>query len=79
MWYNSKTNELQSMPPWGSGWIHPDIQAEQYGDWQQVDDGFVPPQPAQEPVTPAVDQGTADMWEAILALSTQMEALKGGN
>lgn len=45
MWYNSNTNELQSMPPWGTGWIHLDIQAQQYADWQQVAEGFVPPEP----------------------------------
>lgn len=45
MWYNSKTNQLQSIPPWGSSWVHPDVQVETYPDWQQVDDNFVPPAP----------------------------------
>jgi hypothetical protein len=30
-----------------------------------------------EPVTPPVDQDTADMWEAILALSAKLDALEG--
>ncbi|CVK18450.1 hypothetical protein [Sporomusa sphaeroides] len=29
------------------------------------------------PVTPPVDQDTADMWEAILALSAKIEVLEG--
>lgn len=33
---------------------------------------------ANKPVTPPVDQGMADIWEAMLAMSTQIEALKGG-
>lgn len=35
---------------------------------------------ASEPqiITPTVDKEKADMWEAIFALSAQLEALKGG-
>lgn len=43
MWYNSKTNELQSHPPNGNTWIHPDLFLELYPDWVQVNDTFVPP------------------------------------
>ena len=39
-WYNPKTNQLQSNPPWGNSWVHPDIITEQYSDWQQVSANF---------------------------------------
>lgn len=39
-WYNSKTNQLQSMPPNGTTWIHPDLFAELYPDWYTVDADF---------------------------------------
>ena len=29
-------------------------------------------------VTPPVDQGMADIWEAMLAMASEIEALKGG-
>lgn len=29
-------------------------------------------------ITPPVDQSMADMWEALLAMSAEIEALKGG-
>lgn len=45
LWHNKITNELQSNPPW-SGWLHPDKVAEQYPDWEQVGDDFIPPSPA---------------------------------
>jgi len=36
---------------------------------------------ASEPqiITPPVNQDTADMWEALFALSAELDALKGGN
>jgi hypothetical protein len=42
MWYNSKTNECQSEPPW-SGYLDPSKVSELYADWEQKDDTFVPP------------------------------------
>lgn len=33
---------------------------------------------APEVVTPPVDQDTADMWEAILSMSAELEIFKGG-
>lgn len=50
LWYNSKTNELQSNPPWRTGYLHPDIIAQNYSDWQQVSDDFKPsvPEPTKE-------------------------------
>lgn len=32
---------------------------------------------ANKPVTPPVDQSMADIWEAMLAMSAEIEALKG--
>lgn len=33
---------------------------------------------ANAPVTPHVDQNVADLWQAMLAMSAELEALKGG-
>lgn len=30
------------------------------------------------PITPPIDQNVADLWQAMLALSAELEALKGG-
>lgn len=38
-----------------------------------------PPEPKTQIITPEVDEEKADMWEAIFALSSELEALKGGN
>lgn len=35
--------------------------------------------PAQQIITPSTDPNTADMWQALLDLSAQVESLKGGN
>lgn len=45
LWYNRQTGVVQSMPPWGSSFLHPVLQAELYPNWEEVSDGFVPPVP----------------------------------
>lgn len=45
MWFNKVTNQCQTIAPWGTGHLHPDLIAEQYGDWEMVDEGFNPPAP----------------------------------
>jgi hypothetical protein len=42
LWHNKSTNELQSTPPWGNSWIHPDLQNEFYSGWEQVTDDYIP-------------------------------------
>ena len=42
MWYNTKTNQLQSEPPY-RGWLHPEEVPILYPEWTQVDDTFIPP------------------------------------
>ena len=42
MWYNTKTNQLQSNPPY-QGWLHQDEVPILYPEWTQVDDTFIPP------------------------------------
>lgn len=34
---------------------------------------------ASAPVTPVVNQDVADLWQAMLLMSAELEALKGGN
>ncbi|GMB00243.1 hypothetical protein [Pelosinus sp. IPA-1] len=45
MWYNSKSSELQSTPPWGASYIAQEVIEELYLDWQQVSDDFIPSMP----------------------------------
>ena len=42
MWHNTKTNQLQSEPPY-RGWLHPEELPILYPEWTQVDDTFIPP------------------------------------
>ena len=42
MWYNIKTNQLQSEPPY-RGWLHPEEVPILYPEWEEVDDTFIPP------------------------------------
>ena len=42
MWYNTKTNQLQSNPPY-QGWLHQDEVPILYPEWTQVDNDFVLP------------------------------------
>lgn len=50
LWYNRQTGVVQSMPPWGSSFLHPVLQAELYPNWEEVSDDFEPPvsKPVQE-------------------------------
>jgi hypothetical protein len=50
LFYNSKTKELTTSPPWGNSWINPDIQADLYSDWIQVPDDFIPPAPVPDEI-----------------------------
>lgn len=77
-WYNSTTNELSSTPPWGASYLHPDIQADIYSDWQQVSDDFVPSTVPLQPVTPFIDPVMATLAEAVAALFEAVQSLKGG-
>jgi hypothetical protein len=45
MWYNEKARILQTVPPWGNGFLLPEIAAERYPSWQEVPDDFVLPAP----------------------------------
>jgi hypothetical protein len=65
-----------------------EITAEQHADYfargqrHKIIDGefvYVEPEPqSPEVVTPEVNQDVADLWQAMLAMSSELEALKGG-
>ena len=42
MWYNTKTNQLQSEPPY-QGWLHPEEVPILYPEWEEVGNDFVLP------------------------------------
>lgn len=42
-YFNPKTNELSTTPPWGSSYLAPEAQVELYGDWEVKEDDFTPP------------------------------------
>ena len=64
MWYNAKTGELQSNPPY-DGYLDPEKVAELYPGWQQVAVDFVPP------LTPAQEKAAA-----AAPINAQMAALE---
>lgn len=43
MYYNSKTGQLISTPPWGTSYVSEEIKAQHYADWQVVANDFTPP------------------------------------
>ena len=47
MYYNSKTGQLISTPPWGTSYVSDEIKAQHYADWQVVADDFIPPTAAE--------------------------------
>lgn len=55
LWYYRQTGAIQSMPPWGGSFLHPEVQADLYPNWEKVADEFVPPiaEPAISPKSPA--------------------------
>ena len=67
-WHNLKTNQLQSMPPNGTTWVHPDLFAELYPDWHKVSADFRLPQPEQ-----SLDELKAIKWESIKATRDSLE------
>lgn len=75
MWYNKKTNELQSCPPW-TGYLHPDLVKERFPDWQEVPVDFVPPVPAptKQELYASVNSMYATKEEQILKAISQAQA-----
>ena len=55
----------------GTGWELRDI--------QKQEDPSEPENGGTQIITPPIDQNTADLWQAMLDLSAQVETLKGGN
>lgn len=50
-WYNPDINQLQTMPPWGSGWVADSIKENFYNlGWQEVDSSYRLPEPV-KPLT----------------------------
>ena len=53
------------------------------GQWviEDIPEAEPEPEPSNETqiISPPIDQDTADMWEALFALSAELDALKGGN
>jgi hypothetical protein len=49
MWYNNKTNELQSDPPYLGSYMDQDLVIKIYSDWTQVAEDFIPPVPELSP------------------------------
>lgn len=45
LWHNRQTGAVQSMPPWGGSFLHPNVQTDLYPNWEKVADDFIPPLP----------------------------------
>lgn len=75
MWYNSKTNELQSHAPW-VGYLHPDLIKERYSDWKEVPTDFVPPvpPPTKQELYAEVNTAYSTKEEQILKAISQAQA-----
>lgn len=65
-WYNPNINQLQTMPPWGSGWVADSIKESFYNlGWQEVDSSYRLPQPVKPfAVLKAEKLQLIDTWTA---------------
>lgn len=42
MYYNRKTGDLSSVPPWGAAFLVPAARRARYAEWEEVSDDFIP-------------------------------------
>lgn len=42
MYYNRKTQDLGSTPPWGAAFLLESVKRARYPDWEEVADDFIP-------------------------------------
>ena len=42
MYYNRKTQELSSTPPWGAAFLLESVKRARYPDWEEVSDDYLP-------------------------------------
>ena len=42
MYYNRKTQELSSTPPWGAAFLLESVKRARYPDWEEVSDDYIP-------------------------------------
>lgn len=75
MYYNKKTGELSSTPPWGTAFLLEQVKSVRYPEWSLVDDVFKPPEKKETPklAAAAVDDSLADLAAAVIDLYDKME------
>ena len=70
MWYNTKTNQLQSEPPY-RGWLHPEEVPILYPEWNEVDSNFVLPV-KEKSVTEKINEIESFYSEKVNALTQRL-------
>ena len=76
MYYNRKTGDLSSVPPWGAAFLLPKIRKVRFPDWEEVDDGFVPKNKKVELSEPETSKADIELEEALIEIYSILEERK---
>ena len=76
MYYNRKTGDLSSVPPWGAAFLLPKIRKARFPDWEEVDDGFVPKNKKVELSAPETSKADIELAEALIEIYSILEERK---
>lgn len=76
MYYNRKTGDLSSVPPWGDAFLLPKIRKARFPDWEEVDDGFVPKNKKVELSEPETSKADIELAEALIEIYSILEERK---
>lgn len=76
MYYNRKTGDLSSVPPWGAAFLLPKIRKARFPDWEEVDDGFVPKNKKVELSESETSKADIELAEALIEIYSILEERK---
>lgn len=76
MYYNRKTGDLSSVPPWGAAFLLPKIRKARFPDWEEVEDGFVPKVRNIEVAEPETSKADIELAEALIEIYSILEERK---
>ena len=74
MYYNRKTQELSSTPPWGAAFLLESVKRARYLDWEEVSDDYLPDrQTVYEIEEASVNKAEIQLAEALIEIYDILE------
>ena len=74
MYYNRKTQELSSTPPWGAALLLESVKRARYPDWEEVSDDYLPDGQADyESEEASVNKAEIQLAEALVEIYDILE------